>query len=633
MLLALHPVDYAVLTLLVVVLVTIGVAVRRTHAGVAEFLLAGRSLAAIPAGVSLTATLVPAFCAVGSMLVGLSLIGLPGQAYDVGLKPLVIPLAMWLTVPLVWRYVLPLYQGLRLTSVYEYLELRFDRKTRHLASCVFLVWRTTWVVGVLALGCQVLVAGAGLRIPAWLLIVLLGAVTTSYTYLGGMKAVAWAETIQLAVILSAATAVMLSIWAALDGGAGQVWSVAESLGRNRILPPGAGGRATWQEWGFVPHAALALLTFFVADQVTVQRLLAVQDVKAARRAFMAGCTSLTIVVLLLTYLGLGLLAFYHDHSAQLRAKWVVNVDPATRQSLPLASGLPALPWDDPRARVDASTIQALVDQRRIIRPNSRDAIDDAAPLLDPLGPEGLRVPSLLTRYPPKAGSHLGEAVLHARANEELLPWYITTQLPWGLAGLAVAAVFAAIMSSVDSGLLGLSGIVATYAAGAGDGDSSPASRDRRVPLVVLGVGIAVTIGALAAAPAPVFMRLLITVTGTLGGPLLAVFLLGIWTKRTSPMGARIGLVAGILLTAWLTCSNSMASFAWAWPFSQTVGAGWALTMGVALSLVSGYAASLVTGDRGTARQLRGLVWGQGRLGQRDEEIVPKIKLPGSKRWK
>ena len=633
MLLALHPVDYVVVALLLGVLLTIGVAVRRLCPTTSEFLLANKSLLAMPAGLSITATLVPGFSAVGSMLLGLSLIGLPGQAYDAGLRLLVIPLGMWLAVPLVWRYVLPLYQGLGLTSVYEYLEMRFDRRTRTLASIVFLIWRVFWVAGLLALGCHMLVTVTGSAIPVWALIVLLGTATTSYTFLGGIRAVVWADVIQLAVMGCAVVVLVLSVWMALDGGAGRVWHVAESLERNRILQPTDDGHATWLQWGTVPHAMLAVLAFFVADQVTVQRLLAVRDVKVARQAFMVGCTSLTIIVLLLTYLGLALLAFYHDHSELLRAKWITNVDPATRHSLVSSEdGRPALDWDDPSARVDAQNIRALVDQRRIIRPNSRDAINDVDGLLDQNAIEGLRVLQLLTRYPPKADMRRGEVVLHTRANDELLPWYITTQLPWGLVGLAVAAILAAIMSTVDSGLLALGCIVATRARVSADADSTRDSLDRYTPITILAFGIIVTAGAILMVVAIDFFRALIMVTGTLGGPLLAVFLLGIFTRRTNPTGARIGLIAGIVLTGWLTCSSAIARLAWAWPLDQPIGTSWALTIGVMLTLISGYAASFCVGTRSPVDDLRGLVCGIGQLGEPDQEVVLKIKLPHSKRW-
>ena len=471
-----------------------------------------------------------------------------------------------LAIPLVWRYVLPLYQGLGLTSIYEYLEMRFDRQTRIVASIVFLVWRMFWVAGALALGCHILVMSTGLQIPVWVLIVLLGVVATSYTFLGGVRAVVWADTIQLAVMGFAVIVLVLSVWMALDSGAERVWHVATALERDRILPLTAAGDTTWLDWGMVPHAMLALLVFLVADQVTVQRLLAVKDVKVARRALVVGCTSLTVAVLLLTYLGLGLLAFYHDHSDLLRAKWVTNVDPATRHSLvSSADGRFALDWDDPSARVDAGNIQALVDQQWIVRPNSHDPIDEADGLLDQDGIEGLNVHKLMTRYPPRADMHRGEVVLHVRANDELLPWYITAQLPWGLVGLAVAAIFAAIMSSLDSGLLALSGVVATLAGASNDRDTTGDPPHRITQFAVAVCGIVVTIGSIWMVLAIDFFRAVIVVTSTLGGPLLAVFLLGIFTRRTNSVGVRIGLFVGIVLTAWLTCSNSIASFSWAWP--------------------------------------------------------------------
>ena len=129
-----------------------------------------------------------------------------------------------------------------------------------------------------------------------------------------------------------------------------------------------------------------------------------------------------------------------------------------------------------------------------------------------------------------------------------------------------------------------------------------------------------------------FFRALIMVTGTLGGPLLAVFLLGIFTRRTNPTGARIGLIAGIVLTGWLTCSSAIARLAWAWPLDQPIGTSWALTIGVMLTLISGYAASFCVGTRSPVDDLRGLVCGIGQLGEPDQEVVLKIKLPHSKRW-
>jgi Na+/proline symporter len=634
MFLALHPVDFSLVALLFVVLLAIGVVGRRPRCTSSEFLLANKDLSAMPVGLSLAATLVPGFGAVGSMLLGLGLIGMPGQAYGVGFRLLLILLGMWLAVPLVWRYVLPIYQGLGLTSIYEYLELRFDRRTRTLASIVFLMWRMFWVAGALALGCHMLVMATGWPIPTWSLVCLLGAVATTYTFLGGVRAVVWTDAVQLGVMGSAVLVLVLSVWMALDGGAERVWHVAESLERSRILPPTGDGHATWLQWDMVPHAMLAMLAFFVADQVTLHRLLAVRDVKVARRALVVGCTSLTIVFVLLTYLGLGLLAFYHDHADQVRAKWITNVDPATRHSLAsLGNGGLALNWDDRFARVDAQNIEALVEQRKIVRPNSRDPIDDADDLMDQNGIEGLNVLKLLTRYPPKADMRRGEVVLHTRANDELLPWYIATQLPWGLVGLGIAAILAAIMSSVDSGLLALSGMVSSHARDSNGEDAIRDLPDRITPLAITAFGIIVTLGANWIVLALDLFRAVIMVTGTLGGPLLAVFLLGIFTRRTNPVGVRIGLVFGSVLTAWLTCSNMIASFAWAWPFTQPIQAGWVLSLGVVLTLISGYVASFLVGTRSADEDLRGLVRGLGKLGELDEEVVMKIRLPRVKRWR
>ncbi len=652
MLVALHSVDYMMVTIFLGILVVIGLASRQRHRRVTTFLLGDRSLAVLPTGLSLAVSLVPGVAVVGTHLGGLSLIGLAGQGYEVGLLAVWILLAIWLAVPLAWWVVLPIYQGLGVTSVYEYLELRFDPRTRTVASLVFIMWRAIWLAGLLAFGCQLLVTGSGLRLPIWLLILCFGTVATCYTFLGGIRAVVQANAIQLLVIGITVAVLVCSNWMALDGGSARVSRVASSLGRIAYPATVTQGEAGWTQWGLVPAAVLSLLTMFVADQVTLQRLLAVKDTATARRTLLVGCTALTVIVVTLTYLGLALLAFFHDHPEGLRARWVVNVDPTTRRSLDAgdapgdADGGPPWRWNAADSRIDAGNIERLVEQRQIVRPNSRDPVDDVNTILDDTGPEGLRAASLLTRYPPPAGLRRGEVVLHSRANNELLPWYIATHLPWGLAGVGLVAIAAAILSTLDGGLLAVSGMVATHLGGseaeaaagelAAPGNSepehsTPGTADRIVGGIVLVLGTGVTLSALWMVLAVDLVSVLLVVTGTLGGPLLALFLLGFFTRRTNAPGAVIGLMIGVALTAGLT---SVAAL----PIqpvgsSQAGAAGWAFTLGVALTALCGYVASLCVGSRPPADQLRGLVRGVGRWGEREREVVPRIKLPASKRWR
>ena len=85
-------------------------------------------------------------------------------------------------------------------SVYEYLELRYDVRTRLAGSALFVLWRLLWLGGILYVPCKVLIVATGLPIHTWWLLVVLGTVTTLYTFLGGMKAVIWTAVIQACVM-------------------------------------------------------------------------------------------------------------------------------------------------------------------------------------------------------------------------------------------------------------------------------------------------------------------------------------------------------------------------------------------------------------------------------------------------
>src|SRR5687768_11484204 len=113
---AIHVVDYAVLGVYLLAMLGIGFYFSKEQQTSQDFFLAGRSMGWFPVGLSILATLMSA----------LSYSGNQAEAYYVGLKMLIFPLAVWLCVPILFFYVLPIYRGLALYSVYEYLELRYN---------------------------------------------------------------------------------------------------------------------------------------------------------------------------------------------------------------------------------------------------------------------------------------------------------------------------------------------------------------------------------------------------------------------------------------------------------------------------------------------------------------------------
>lgn len=652
MLLALHSVDYGVLALYLAAMVAIGFYFSREQHSSKDFFLAGRDMGWFPIGVSVMATLLSA----------LSYTGVPGAAYYSGLKFLVFPLAVWLVLPVVVVFILPLYQRLEIYSIYEYLELRFDLATRLAGSLLFVVWRLLWLGGVLYAPCKVLVVAAGLQIPIWLLLVVLGLISTLYTYLGGIKAVIWTDVIQSAVMLGGVVLIIVVVWTTLPGGAGQVWETTVQLERDDVALWQFNWTDPWSIWCILPHVALAMLSFYVADQITAQRFLTARNLSAARKSFVLNCFSVSVMMPALLYVGLCLLAFYQSQPEMMRPIWVANVDNTTGRSItypdtrtqplidpktgrpkvsPLTdqtvmdptSGTPLIDWT--ADRLDASTIDSLVAEGRVLRPNSKEPFEDTSGLVDPDTGQ-LKVDRLAMR-------RAGEIVLHQRAQDELLPRFITDHLPLGVAGLVLAALFAASMSSIDSGLNSVCTLLITdFQRRLGWGRTWLATRRNKSPeeldesdelylsrWLVVALGVVATLFALIVSMIDDIFSIMIAVVNTFGGPLLAVFLLGVFTRRTTARAALLALVTGTLMTIWIMAANTYDSLAWAWPFPQRLASPWTLLFSVLSTLILGYAGSFLLGQRKSRVELRGLVRGIGQLGNREAEPIEIIQINAS----
>jgi Na+/proline symporter len=629
-----HVLDYAVLLFYLSAVIAVGFYFSGQQRSSRDLFLAGRSMSWFPVGLSVMATL----------LSGLTYTGFPGETYRSGFRILVLPFAVWLTVPVMRGLVLPVYRGLELYSVYEYLELRFDARTRLAGSGLFVVWRLLWLGGVLYAPCKLLVVAAGLEIPLGVLLTLTGAVATAYTFLGGMKAVIWTDVLQAFVMLAGLLMIVGGVWWGLDGGPRRVWEVAASLGRMQVVDTGFRWDSNWTVWGILPHYVLSMLSFYVADQITAQRYLTARSVAEARRSFVLNGVSVTIFVPLLAYVGVCLLAFYHDHPESLRAKWVANVDAVTRQSLTYAdrdtSGFEHLPagepsqpllnWDDPRDEISADSVDELVRQGRLLRPNSREPFPSSDGLLNPSDPDGLQIERLVMRQPPSGALSRGETVMHARAKDELLPWFIAHHLPWGLAGLVVAGVFAATMSSMDSGLNSIATLVVVdvyrhtqwfrrWFARCLRKEVDQLSEVDELRLgrwLTVAIGTAATVCSFFMAQIGDLFSIMLGVVNTFGAPLLGVFLLGLLSRRCTAQGALVGLSLGALFTVWIMVSNKYAAFAWLWPFPQPISDIWPVLFGTLWTCLTGYLASWSWGRPKSAAELRGLVLGAGRLGER-----------------
>ena len=626
MLAALSIIDYGVLGLVLALVLGVAVYFSPFQRDTAEFLLGGRRLHWFPLGVSLASTLISL----------LTLPGLAGLSYEHGFESLLIPAAAWFVLPVVVRVVAPLFRGLRIASLGEYLEMRFDRRVRLAGSVVMFAWRLVWCVALLVIAARAIVVAAGwVGIPDWSVIILLGLAATLTAFLGGLRAVVWSDLLLAMIMVAGAAVVIIAVWSRLETGPERVGEVAQGLGRMQVVDLRFDWRDGWTLWAALPHWTLWLLALVIADQTFVQQLLGARSVNVARTSYAIAALAASVLVPTVIYCGLCLLAFYYDHPESLQPRWVVNLDGRTRQPISEADGRPLLDEDNPAHEVRWENIDRLVAERRLLNPNNKEPFTDPGALVDPETNRVL-VEKLAMRRPPRERLN-GEWIVRRGAPVEMLPQFMSEHLPWGAAGLAVAALAAAALAGLHASLCSLGTLAAVdFVRRFGFGRAwlarrlgkepaawTPADELRFARPLVLIVGGAATLSALMASFALDDWGQILLSLPTVAAPMLAVFLLGMVTRRATSSAALFALALGIAVAGCVEVLSLLGKtpFAVAWNAPLVFVLTWSI----------GYVLSFILGRRNHNAELRGLVAGCGTLGVRAiDEVTPIIPTPDSR---
>ena len=133
-------------------------------------------------------------------------------------------------------------------------------------------------------------------------------------------------------------------------------------------------------------------------------------------------------------------------------------------------------------------------------------------------------------------------------NDIIVPWFIATRLPAGLAGLVIAGLFAATMSTVDSGMHSIATSLVNDVHGKLRPNADDRQRLRMARLLTVAAGLFGTISAvlISKMDAGSLWRLILLLVGLFGSSLCGVFLLGVFTQRASERGVIAGVTASIL---------------------------------------------------------------------------------------
>ncbi len=552
-----HPINWLIVGAYVAYVLVDGVRRARGTREVEGYFLANRTLPWWAVGLSVMAT----------QLSAVTMIGTTGQGATDGLRFVQFYFGLPLAMVLLGVTLVPFLRGAGVFTAYEYLERRFGPRTRALTAFLFLMSR--------GMSCGVIIAAPAVVFSAvfgWPLlwcVALIGVPTVAYTMLGGIQAVTWADVKQMILIVFALLAVVVVLLVRMPVSPGEALHIAGATGRLQVFDFSFNINETYTFWSGLIGGTFLMLSYFGTDQSQVQRYLAAKSVGAARTSLLMSAYWKIPLQALVLLVGVMVFVYYQFATPPLlynpaHENAVVEVRGTEYAALQDRYG-EALELREDAAR-RAAGLAAPVDQ---------DAGGGAA-LDDFLGREAT-VQEIRAEALAMAEEVTGEA---SRDVNYIIPRFVLGELPIGLAGLFIAAIVAAAMSSISSELNSLSttSIIDFYRRW-----FRPEASDAHYLAVSKAATAFWGVFACFVALYAVSLGSLIEVVNRFGsffyGSILGVFLLAM-VPRARAAGAFVGLLVGMAAVALVTFGAPEVSFLW----HNVIGALTVVGVGVVLSL-------------------------------------------------
>jgi len=296
------PWDWAVLAGYVGLLTIAGWATTRRGMDSEGYFLAGHHAPTWLVAVSVLSTVQSAA----------TFLGVPDNSYRGNYTYLGGVLAALLAAWIVGNVLIPRFYALKVTTVYELLEARFDATARRAAGVMYLIGR------IFASGARLYLAALAVSMILFLdvsfhhvaiaamILLVFGLV---FTFMGGLEAVIWSDLVQVVLYVGAALVVAWLLWASLPMSTGEAFAALHQDGKLDVINPTFDLSAPWGLFAVLTGVMLLNLASSGLDQDITQRLLACEDAsKGARSLYVSVWLSLPVILL---FLVIGSLLYLH----------------------------------------------------------------------------------------------------------------------------------------------------------------------------------------------------------------------------------------------------------------------------------------------------------------------------------
>ncbi|MDA1233061.1 MAG: sodium:solute symporter [Planctomycetota bacterium] len=464
----------------------------------------------------------------GTYVSSIGFLGNTGKAFGSNWNSWVFGFTLPMAALIAVKYFVPLYRSSDSVSAYAHLEQRFGPWARSYALVCYLLTQLARTGTILYLVALALAPLTGWDVKTIILIT--GLLVTVYTLLGGIEAVIWTDVAQSIVLIAGAILCAIVVVTNMPEGPGQLFKIANendkfSLG-SFSLQPATLTMAEPTFWMVLVYGLFINLQNFGIDQSFVQRYITAKSDRDATFSVWLGAILFPVISVVFFFIGTGLFSLY-------------NADPAL-----------------------LNEVKAQVAETQLVQ--AGEAVTEAA------------IAEKAAKLEP---SDIGDKVL---------PHFIVRKLPAGIAGLLIAAIFAAAMSSMDTSLNSSATLVLCdvykryYRPDVGERESM-----KVLYISTFVFGIVGTFTALAMMRVKSALDVWWNLQGIFTGGMLGLFLLGLISKRARNQQEIVAGTVGILLILWLSLSTTNL-----WPKSLS---GWSNPLHSFMTIVLGTSSIVLVG--------------------------------------
>jgi SSS family transporter len=421
--------DWIILILTLLAIVVYGTIQTRGSKNVEDYLKGGNTSKWWTIGLSVMATQASA----------ITFLSTPGQAFNDGMGFVQFYFGLPIAMVVICMVFIPLYHRLKVYTAYEFLENRFDLKTRTLTAILFLIQRG------LAAGITIFAPAIILSVVlGWnllLLNIIIGVLVIIYTVSGGTKAVNVTQKHQMVVIFTGMIIAFIIILNKLpdDITFSNALSIAGASGKMEILDFSFDFNNRYTFWSGIIGGTFLMLSYFGTDQSQVQRYLSGKSIKEMQLGLLFNGLLKVPMQFFILLVGVMVFVFYQFNEAPLNfnplaTETVLNSEYANdysklqndQHSLFLEKQHALTEFTKGHEKVANEVIASFDVKSKKIREEARTLIDLAASIQD------IKVESNDKDY--------------------MFISFILKYLPKGLIGLLLAVILSAAMSSTSSEL-------------------------------------------------------------------------------------------------------------------------------------------------------------------------------------